>query len=73
MKPSTDDLGALPALPWLHLWLRALQLPFDTARGAHAAAAMAGAWPRSLLGWARFERWLDGAERLALGPWARRR
>ncbi|GEM_PF-3149214 len=54
-------------------WSCPLWLPFDAARSLHATAVVAGALPRSLRGWAAFERWLDCAERLALGPWARRR
>lgn len=59
--------------PLAACWPCALWLPFDTARSLHAAAVAAGVLPRSLRGWGAFERWLDGAERLALGPWARRR
>jgi hypothetical protein len=70
MTTTTDDLAWRPApqrgvtVPWL---------PFDAARSLHAAAVAAGVLPRSLRGWGAFERWLDGAERLTLGPWARRR
>lgn len=46
-------------------------LPFDLARGQHAAFVLAGAWPRSLLESTHFERQLDAIERLTLGPLAR--
>jgi hypothetical protein len=46
-------------------------LPFDLARAQHAAAVLAGAWPRSLLESTQFEQQLDAIERLALGPLAR--
>jgi hypothetical protein len=46
-------------------------LPFDVARAQHAAAVLAGAWPRSLLESTQFEQQLDAIERLALGPLAR--
>lgn len=46
-------------------------LPFDLARAQHAAAVLAGAWPRSLLESTHFEQQLDAIERLALGPLAR--
>lgn len=46
-------------------------LPFDLARAQHAAAVLAGAWPRSLLESVQFERQRGAIERLALGPLAR--
>jgi len=67
----TDPTGLRPPSP--RGWPCPLGLPFDVARSAHAAAVAAGTWPRSLRGWGAFERWLDCAERLALGPWARQR
>ena len=48
------------------------RLPFDVARAQHAAAVLAGAWPRSLLESTQFEQQLGAIERLALGPLARR-
>jgi hypothetical protein len=47
-------------------------LPFDALRLQHAAAVRAGAWPSSLLESQRFEGQIGRAERLLLGPLARR-
>lgn len=49
-----------------------LRLPFDLARDNYARAVRFGLLPSSLLSSARFERDLGAAERLTLGPWARR-
>jgi hypothetical protein len=50
-----------------------LALPFEMLRAQHAAAALAGAVPMSAIEAARFGQALEAAERLALGPFARRR
>jgi hypothetical protein len=47
-------------------------LPFDALRLQHAAAVRAGAWPSSLLESQRFDAQIGRAERLLLGPLARR-
>ncbi|WP_180125532.1 hypothetical protein [Rhodoferax sp. BLA1] len=49
-----------------------LGLPFDLARANYAAAVRLGLIKNSLLNSARFEQQLGAAERLTLGPWARR-
>jgi len=51
---------------------RAMSLPFDTLRAQYAKAAQVGLIPRSMLAQRDFERAVGSAERLALGPWARR-
>ena len=49
-----------------------MSLPFDTLRAQYAKAAQVGLIPRSMLAQRDFERAVGSAERLALGPWARR-
>lgn len=49
-----------------------LGLPFDTLRALHATGVQAGLIRRSMLESRDFERALGMAERLMLGPWARR-
>ncbi|MBK1682558.1 MULTISPECIES: hypothetical protein [Rhodoferax] len=49
-----------------------LSLPFDLARANYAAAVRLGLIKNSLLNSARFEQRLGAAERLTLGPWARK-
>jgi hypothetical protein len=49
-----------------------LTLPFDSLRWAYALGVQSGAIARSLRASSRFEQGLATAERLALGPWARR-
>lgn len=65
-----------PAYGWMALtrwWSGAvLAWPFDMARVQHAASVRAGLAERSLLASAEFEQGLGLAERLTLGPWARR-
>lgn len=51
-------------------WLR---MPFDVVRSQHAGWVQAGVLKRSLLASANFETALGAAERLMLGPLARRR
>jgi hypothetical protein len=51
-------------------WLR---LPFDAVRSQHARWVQAGLLKRSLLASGNFETTLGAAERLMLGPFARRR
>lgn len=53
--------------------MQALALPFDAARTQYARAAQCGFIRRSMLVQREFERALGSAERLLLGPWARRR
>lgn len=65
--------AAQPARALGRLVAGSLALPFETLRAQHAAAALAGAVPMSMIESARFGRALEAAERLALGPFARRR
>ena len=71
MTSLSTEILRQRGLPPGRVW--APWLPFDAMRSLYAAAVATGAWPRSLRGWGAFERWLDCAERAALGPWARRR
>lgn len=71
--PQPDAAGPDPWLRWLgDSAARASALPFDLLRLQHAAAVLAGVWPRSLLESTRFERQLGDLQRLALGPLAPR-
>ena len=54
------------------LVMQALAIPFDAVRTQYASAAKAGLIERSMLAQRDFERSLGAAERLMLGPWARR-
>ena len=45
--------------------------PFDTLRAQYAAAVEVGVIKRSMLASNRFEKMLDGLEKLTLGPLAR--
>ena len=49
----------------------ALGQPFDAARASYAMAARLGLIEHSLLGSARFGRYIHSLEKMTLGPWAR--
>lgn len=65
--------AARPARAFGELVAGSLALPFEMLRAQHAAAAIAGVVPMSIVESARFGRSLEAVERLALGPFARRR
>jgi hypothetical protein len=45
--------------------------PFDMARSAYAVAVRVGLVENSLIGSAKFGRYISSLEKLTLGPWAR--
>ena len=51
----------------------ALRAPFDVAREQYAAAVKAGMLPKSSIQSAQAARMIDSAERMTLGPLARKR
>lgn len=64
---------ARPARAFGEVVAGSLALPFEMLRAQHAAAAIAGVVPMSVIESARFGQALEVAERLTLGPFARRR
>jgi len=67
------DHGAPPARAWMQIVSGWFALPFELLRAQHAAAARVGWLPRSAIESASFGRALERAERMTLGPLARRR
>ena len=71
---ATSEAGPLRALLAStrsgQTWLR---LPFDVVRAQHARWVQTGLLRRSLLASGNFESALGAAERMVLGPFARRR
>jgi len=63
-KNTTPDFGRTLSL--------VQGMPFDMAREQYAKAVQLGLIQRSMLAWAKFERQIDLAEKMTLGPWARR-
>ena len=71
MKPIQDTDTSQLAESLVKASSLVLSQPFDIARELYAVAARIGLIENSLLGSARYGRYIHSVEKMVLGPWAR--